>query len=117
MAISRVSPAFALSHAAVALAGAGVERHRRFEEAFNQYMAIRDPWYLSTGSKLRLQETLPEKYGEYRWDLSDMPRFSYVERLPGSDVQSALADLVFLAGWALLFLVGAAIALSRYDLR
>ena len=117
IALSRVSPAFALSHASVALAGTGVERHRRFEAAYNQYMAIRDPWYLRTSSKLRLQETLPAKYGEYRWDLSDMPRFSYVERLPGSDVQSALADLVSLVGWALVCLAGAAIALSRYDLR
>ncbi|MDP6779941.1 MAG: ABC transporter permease subunit [Candidatus Latescibacteria bacterium] len=115
--LARLSPAFALSYAAVGLAGTGIDRHQRFEEAYSQYMAVRDVWYLKTDVKLRLQRALPEKYGEYRWDVSDIPRFSYVEQPPDSDIGNALPDLIALVAWALLFLVGAAIALSRYDLR
>ncbi len=115
--LARISPAFALADAGVKLAKTGIDRHRRFEAAYNQYMSVRDPWYLKRDTKLGLQRARPEKYGEYRWDVADIPRFTYREQAPGRDLQEALVDIALLAGWALIFFAAATVAVSRYDLR
>ena len=64
-----------------------------------------------------MQEAFPQKYGTYRWDVADIPRFAHQERFPESDLQKALVDMALLAGWALLFFAAANVAISRYDLR
>ncbi len=115
--LARFSPAFALKNATVRLAGTGLDRHRRFESAGDQHTDRDRAWLWKTFFLDVLRRTKPEKYGEHRWDLSDMPRFMYREVWPGEDVRSALVDVGILALWGLVFFVGAYVGMLRYDVR
>jgi hypothetical protein len=59
----------------------------------------------------------PQKYGEYEWDISDMPRFVYHDAPSSEEVQTAMVDVGLLAIWGLVLFLGACVAMLRYDLR
>jgi hypothetical protein len=65
----------------------------------------------------RLRQINPEKYGEDKWNLSNMPRFSYQQAWPELDIQTALVDIISLAFWGMLFFAGACVAMPKYDSR
>lgn len=64
-----------------------------------------------------LRQDVSSKYGEPKWDISDMPRFAYQEAWPEEDVQLAFNDIGVLTLWGIVFFVGAYVAMLRYDLR
>ncbi len=99
VALARFSPAFAFNNATVRLAGTGLDRQRRFLAAFKQYYLQHEDWFIETVDRDRLRRARPEKYGEYKWDVSDMPRFTYQETWPEEDVRIALVDIGVLAVW------------------
>jgi len=117
VALARFSPAFALDNATVRLAGAGLDRQRRFLNAFTLYYRQHQHWYIESVDRSELQRINPAKYGKYKWDISDMPRFAYRETWPQEDVQTALVDMGVLTLCGLAFFVGAYVAMLRYDLR
>ncbi len=118
VALARLSPAFALKNATVLLAGTGVDRHRRFFTAYDLYRKrYLEEFYLGVFYRDWLRRVRPEKYGEYQWDVSDMPRFAYQEVWSGGDVQRALIGVGVIAVWGLVFFAGAYVAMVRYDLR
>ncbi len=115
--LARSSPAFAFNNATVRLAGTGLQRQQRFLDAFNRYRLRYRTWYIDTSDRDRLRRAHPAKYGEYQWDISDLPRFTYRETGSDGDLQIALIDIGILAVWSILFFAGACIAIHRYDLR
>ena len=117
VALARTSPAFALNNAVTLLAGTGVDRHQEFLETFTRYNERFFKWQYQTKDNDRLKQGYPEKYGPYKWDVSDMPRFVYRETWPQEQVQTAAIDIGVIVLWGLLFFLGAYIALLRYDLR
>ena len=114
---SRLSPAFTLNHACVRLAGTGVERHRRFQKAYQTHIDRHQDWYRETRTRDQLRQANPEKYGEYRYDVADYPSFTYRETWPDRDIQTGLIDVGMLVLWGAVFFAGAYAALLRYDLR
>ncbi len=117
VALARFSPAFAFNSATVRLAGTGMDRQARFLSVYDQYYAQHRTWYVDAVDGSHLKRINPDKYGEYTWDLSDMPRFTYRERWPEGEVQAAMVDVGILAIWGVLFFVGAYVKMLRYDVR
>ena len=74
-------------------------------------------WNARKSKHRDLQWANPEKYGEYKWDISDLPRFIYHTTWPDEDLKTALTDIAVLALWALILFLAAYVALLRYDLR
>ena len=64
-----------------------------------------------------LKRMHPAKYGEPKWDVSDMPRFVYHTVWPEESVQTAMVDMGILALWAAILFGAATVAISRYDFR
>ena len=116
--LARLSPTFIFHRGTVRLAGAGIDRHQRFEGVFRQdFFPVFRNW-LHTAQHISLfQEAHPEKYGPHVRDFSDMPRFIYHEAWPYEELQKACFDLGILALWGLAFYVGAFMSMIRYDLR
>ncbi|OGG46113.1 MAG: hypothetical protein A3F84_26850 [Candidatus Handelsmanbacteria bacterium RIFCSPLOWO2_12_FULL_64_10] len=115
--LARLSPAFALNNAVVRLAGSGLDRHRRFQAALKDYKDQRDAWFVQTKDRDVLRQRNPAKYGDFKWDISDLPGFMYRDTQPDEDVRTALFDVGILALWGLFFFIGAYVAMLRYDLR
>jgi ABC-2 type transport system permease protein len=116
--LARLSPAFAFHNAVTRLAGAGIDRHQRFETAFTKdYMKLYSDWYFTFLHLNLFRENHPDKYGEYKWDISDMPRFNYREAWPEVELHATFVDLGLLALWGLAFFAGAYVMMLRYDLR
>ncbi len=116
--LARASPAFAFQNAAVVLAGTGADRYHRFFRAFKRHRRfIRLDWFKATFYRDYLRRARPDKYGEYKWDVSDLPVFTYREAWPEEELEVALFDMGMLAFWGLLFFAGAFVAMLRYDLR
>ena len=117
VAVATLSPAFAFNDATVRLAGSGLERQRRFSATFDEFREEYVEWYGRTSTRTNLQRSDPGKHGEYKWDISDMPRLLYREAWPEEEIQAALIHIGVLIAWGLIFLVGAYVAVLRYDPR
>ena len=115
--LARLSPAFALECATIRLAGTGVEKNHRFEDAVTDYHERKEDWFARTKDRDRLKQLNSEKYGPYKWDMSDLPQFTYQDSPPRADMQAALPDACILALWVLGLFAGAYVSLIRYDLR
>ena len=115
--LGRLSPAFALGNAVVRLASTGVDRHRAFQRAIEEHRSRHEKWLYKTKDRDRFRQMHPAKYGQYKWDVADMPAFTYRDSLSREDLQAALFDIGLLAVWGLLLFAGAHIAFLRYDLR
>jgi len=117
-AIARISPAFALQNALVSLSGSGLGRHRRFLDAYLQYLYQEEDWKDATFTRDQIRrQGPPGKHPPFKWDVSDIPRFDYVDDWPSSDFLTALVDVGVLAGWGVVFFAAAWIRMLRYDLR
>ena len=115
--LGRLSPAFALGNAVVRLASTGVDRHRAFQRAIEEHRSRHEKWLYKTKDRDRFRQMHPAKYGQYRWDVSDLPTFTYRDPKSREDLQTALFDIGLLAVWGLVLFAGAYIAFLRYDLR
>ncbi|OGG56123.1 MAG: hypothetical protein A3F84_28715 [Candidatus Handelsmanbacteria bacterium RIFCSPLOWO2_12_FULL_64_10] len=115
--LARLSPAFVLKNAVVRLTGTGIDRHQRFEGAFEVNNRERGVWEDKASDLSNLRWVYPEKYGKPRWDISDMPRFAYREVWPQEDLQAALIDVGVLVLWGVVFFAGAYLKMLRYDVR
>ncbi len=116
--LGRFSPSFAFKHAAIRLAETDIESHQRFENAFTQdYMDKYVHWVWKTVDLNQFRKANPAKYGEFRWDISDIPRFIYTKQSPEAALQSAMVDVGVLLLWGLVFFAGAYVIILRYDIR
>ena len=115
--LARLAPAFALRNAVLLLTGTGLDRQRRFEADFDRYFIQRRAWYRKASLLFFLRRMHPKKYGEPRWDIRDMVRFTYREQWPSGDLGTTMVDLAVLVLWGLAGFVGAYIAVRRYDPR
>ena len=115
--LARLSPMFALRNVAILLTGTGAERQRRYMKAFEEYNDAYGDWHFDfVGSDLK-KAFHADKQELRDWSFSEMPRLAYRDSWPATDVQGALTDIGLLAAWALVFLMGAHVALLKYDLR
>jgi hypothetical protein len=117
VALARFSPAFALKNATLLIAGTGMAPPQRFMAAHALHRIRFADWYGDTKTRDWLRRANPGKYGEYTWDVSDLPRLVPPEEWRTADLETALADLAVLAAWAMFFFAGAYVAMLRYDLR
>jgi hypothetical protein len=117
VALGRLSPAFTLKNATIRLAGAGLDRHQRFEADYNRHRERDRTWWQKAAILDFLKRGHPAKYGEHRWDASEMPRFVYREVWPDEEAQAATVDVGLLALWGVVSFLGAYVAMLRYDLR
>ena len=115
--MARISPAFALRNAVLLLSGTGLGRQQRFQAGFDRYFHQKETWYRKASLLFFLRRMHPEKYGDPRWDIADMVRFTYRERWPVGDLRTVMIDLTVLVFWGLAGLAGAYIAVLRYDPR
>ena len=115
--LARVSPTFALKNATVRLAGTGLDRQRRFLSVYARFRDQWSSWWRTTKDRDRLRKSHPAKYGQHKWDISNIPIFTYRETWPEEDVRAALVDIGILGLWALFFFLGAYVALLRFDVR
>ncbi len=86
--LARFSPAFALTHAVVRLASTGVDRHRAFRRATQEHKRRHTLWLYRTKDRDRFRQMYREKYGQYKWDVADMPVFTYRDAQSHQDVQA-----------------------------
>ena len=117
LAFARVSPAFVFKHAILLLSDTGLDRYQRFFSASDQYMKHYKNWRRETHFRDLFRKANPAKYGEYKWDISDLPRFHYQEIWPEENARAVLVDIGLLALWGVIFFAGAYVAVLRYDLR
>lgn len=115
--LASATPSFSLSSATIRLAGTGIDSHRRYRDLTNRYIDSYWAWCSTTFATHSLKAMNPLKYGEPKWDASDMPDFIYEETFPSEDVQAALINIGLLVAWASLFLSGASICMLGYDPR
>ena len=115
--LARLSPAFAVNNASVTLAATGIDRHQRFSDRAQEHGKTHLRWVIDSKNRARQQQANPEAHGEYRWDISDMPRFVYARSRMDADVSTGLSDVALLVLWAALLFSGASVAVLRYDLR
>ena len=115
--LARFSPAFALRNAVLLLTGTGLGRQQRFDADYDRYFERRRAWYRQASILFFLRRMHPAKYGEPRWDIADMVRFTYRERWPPGDFIVILYDLGAIVLWGLAGFAGAYIAVRRYDPR
>lgn len=117
MYLARLSPTFAFNNAVVRLAGVGWEPQHRFKVAGERFWKKYRAWFARTKTRDRLRLAHPAKYGEYVWDVSDMPRFIFHERSHSEDLRFALVDVGILALWGIMFFAGAFFTIQGYDVR
>ena len=115
--MARFSPAFALSNASIRLAGTGMDRHKRFLRFCGAFLDRQHMWTHKTFLRGGLQRDHPGKYGAYRWDISDMPRFDYHDVWPVEDIRAAVTDIAILVFWGAALALGGYVAMRRFDVR
>ena len=115
--IARISPAFAIHNMTIRLAGTGIDRHRRFVEAYERARARQSNWYWKHTIQQGLSWANPEKYGKYDYDLSDLPRLVFEETWEDADIHAAFVDLGMLVLWGIVYFTGAFVGVLRYDVR
>ena len=117
VALGRFSPAFLLKNAVIRLADTGLDRHQRFEAAYEQHRERDRAWFQKAAVQDFLKRGHPAKYGAHRWDVSDMPRFVYQDASPDEGVRAAMGDVGLLALWGGIAFLGAYVRMLKYDLR
>ena len=115
--IAHLSPAFPFRAASVRLAGTGSDRYRDFSDENRRHLDDEWDWVKEGWNRDFLMQWMPEKYGEFSWQVADIPRFRYEEKWPAADIRSALIETGAVALWGLLFSAGAFVTMIRYDLR
>lgn len=116
--LARLSPTFSTGHAAVQAAGTGTTAHRNARDAYLAYLSEVDLWRNRTFTRDQLKRHAPAgKYGEYKWDVSDLPTFRYSGPYSDSDLAVAAIELGMAVLWGVLFAAGTWVRLVRYDVR
>ena len=115
--LATLSPGYTLSHTAVALSGTGLDRQSRFVRVYDEYYLHWRGWFVDEVDDQALQRINPTKFPDYKWDLSPMPRMQYTEVWPEEELADVGTDLCILLAWCAVFLVAAASAIQRFDVR
>jgi len=97
--LARFAPAFAFQETSTRIAGTGIHRHRRFRDAVRIHNSNHFGWIIKGWARDVLRRFYPERFGAYRWDVSDVPRFDYTITWPEEDVAAAAFDLGILLCW------------------
>lgn len=113
------SPTFSYAQVSTALAGTGLERHRRFVEACLEHLDTYQKWNLEDWAEFRVYSYRGHRYrdGKIQWNSEGVPRFAYQETWPAEDLAAAGIPGATLLVWGVLFFAAAAVAMLRYDLR
>ena len=64
-----------------------------------------------------MKRDMREKYGQFKWDVDDLPRFTYRGGWRQGDLVNVLEDIGALTLWAILFFAAAYAFVVRYDVR
>lgn len=115
--LARFSPVFAVRNAVIRMAGVGWEAQERFVRAYRRFKEGEDAWFVNAKMMLYLQWSFPEKYGEKKYDVSDMPRFLYHRAWPIDEIASVTLDIGLSALWGVGLLAVALVGAVRYDVR
>lgn len=117
--LSRFSPASAYQLAAMNLAGTGMklktdyeDQIRTYSDIFNKYRAKKEAEGGSNSFINLMDDNKPKPL-----DISDMPRFAFVNPDLNSVLQSVFIDIGIISFYILMIIAGAFIAFIRYDVR
>jgi ABC-type transport system involved in multi-copper enzyme maturation permease subunit len=117
--LSRISPASAYQLAAMDLAGTGMslktgyeEQLRTYSDLFSKFRADKIEASGGSGYSNPFENKKPEPL-----DLSEMPRFKYINPDLSKILQFTIIDTAIISGYILLIIAGTFVAFIRYDVR
>lgn len=113
---SLLSPTSAFVYLATDLTETGLRHNERLEIQGEQFGTTLGDWTFAKARSLREQDPTMDVYNTHT-DLSGLPRFEYETEPTSGRVAAVLPWLMALAGYVLVFSVGAVVAFSRYDVR
>ena len=113
LALSRVSPASAMTFAATSLAQTGIDRHERFRTAVRAY---KQEFITYVNSKL-FSDIDKEKDKNTRIDLNGMPAFQFREESLSASVARVAPDVLVMALFVVLSFLIAYVSMLKYDVR
>ncbi len=115
-AIASISPVAPMTFAFTELSGSGVSEMRRFNERLALFRSeINQRFFEGT-----YRDLAPGRGGQMRIStvaLNELPQFNYERRRPAEVFQSVLGSVLLLAGFNLVFFVGAYLRFRKYDVR
>ncbi len=114
--ISMLSPTSAFVYLATDLTETGMRHDERLEIQREQFGAIFGEWMSAKARSLREMDPTMDVWNTHT-DLSGLPRFEYEPEPTSGRLAAVLPWFLALAGYALVFSVGAVVVFSRYDVR
>lgn len=115
--LSRFSPASAYQLAAMELAGTGIELKTSYEDQLRAFWDIFDSF---RSKKIKESDALfvnPMNNKPEPLDLSEVPKFKYVNTDLSQVLQSTVIDIGIISFYILITMAGTFIAFIRYDVR
>jgi hypothetical protein len=99
------------------LKGHFMEEALAYQESYGKFMLEKTG--MNLGGRVIMMKINASHDGEEEQaiDPRELPRFGYRRTPLRTSLQSALSDMGILAGYALVFFLGAFVAFLRYDLR
>lgn len=112
--LSRVSPASALMFSSMSLARTGLEENDRFAASIRAYKPIFTQWV-----NPRMMQAIDFQNGGTtgKVSLADMPQHKFEPESLSKSLARALPDFLVMAGFILVFFVGAYVSFLKYDVR
>ncbi len=113
LAISRISPASAMTFGTLSLAKTGIQEHERFLNSIKTYKPVWTQWVTEKSMRNLNFDSVQQP----RPVLDDMPQFTFAPMGLGTSFHLALPDLLVMALMAIVLFVGAFVSFLRYDIR
>lgn len=108
--LSRLSPYSSFAYAAAGLAGTDIRERHRFQESLTHFRRELTPYTTEL-----LSEAWREGRQNERRDFSGRPQYEYAQTSIRERLNGVLVDVLILAGWSVVFFMGAYLSFLRYD--
>jgi hypothetical protein len=115
--LSRISPASAYQLAAMDLAETGMSLKTNYEDQIRAYSDVFNKFRSKKNAETDNSFNLMSDKKPEPLDLSEMPKFRYINPDLGKILQFTVIDTAILSGYIILIIAGTFIAFIRYDVR
>ncbi len=115
--ISRFSPASAFQLAAMDLAETNLKLKTSYEDQLRIYSDIFNKFRSGKEAETDTSFDIMDDKKPEKLDVSDVPKFKYVNADLGSVLQSTVLDMAIIAVFTILAVAGSFVAFTRYDVR
>jgi len=112
--LSRISPASALTFAALSLGKTGIHEHERFLNSIKTYKPVFTKW---VNAKLMASIDFNNPGQQPKPVLDDMPQHEFVPMTLGESLSLALPDFIVMVLMIIVLFTGAFVSFLRYDIR